>query len=101
VRQATRLATQSQRRLEDVLAERVVGAGLTPHSDRGVLDASHEYTELLKAHGIRISMSRGGNPYDNAQAESFIKTLKDAEVGGRHKDTLPIPSLIREKGAGC
>ena len=42
--------------------------------------ASQAYTNLLKAHGIRISMSRTGNPYDNAQAESFIKTLKYEEV---------------------
>ena len=42
--------------------------------------ASGDYTELLSEHGIRISMSRRGNPYDNAQAESFIKTLKYEEV---------------------
>jgi putative transposase len=42
--------------------------------------AWHAYTDLLKTHGIRISMSRTGNPYDNAKAESFIKTLKYEEV---------------------
>ena len=42
--------------------------------------ASHAYTTLLKAQAIRISMSRTGNPYDNTQAESFIKTLKYEEV---------------------
>jgi transposase InsO family protein len=46
------------------------------NSDRGVQYASQRYTDLLKAHGIAISMSRRGNPYDNALAESFIKTLK-------------------------
>lgn len=50
------------------------------HSDRGVQYASKEYTEILKAHGIQISMSRKGNPYDNAKAESFMKTLKYEQV---------------------
>jgi putative transposase len=50
------------------------------HSDRGVQYACSEYTKLLQERGIRISMSRRGNPYDNAQVESFIKTLKYEEV---------------------
>jgi len=50
------------------------------HSDRGVQYASGDYTDLLRAHGIVISMSRQGNPYDNAKAESFMKTLKYEEV---------------------
>lgn len=50
------------------------------HSDRGMQYASGEYTGVLKAHHIRISMSRSGNPYDNAKAESFFKTLKTEEV---------------------
>lgn len=54
--------------------------GLVHHSDRGVQYASTDYTGLLKQHGLRISMSRTGNPYDNAKAESFIKTLKYEEV---------------------
>ena len=54
--------------------------GLVHHSDRGVQYASKDYVELLTEHGILISMSRPGNPYDNAQAESFIKTLKYEEV---------------------
>ena len=54
--------------------------GLVHHSDRGVQYASRDYTALLEQHGIRISMSRLATPYDNAQAESFIKTLKDEEV---------------------
>jgi putative transposase len=66
--------------LRMALATRVIRPGLVHHSDRGVQYASHAYTNLLKAHGIRISMSRTGNPYDNAQAESFIKTLKYEEV---------------------
>jgi putative transposase len=54
--------------------------GLTHHSDRGVQYASREYTDLLKQHGVQISMSRSGNPYDNAKCESFMKTLKYEEV---------------------
>jgi len=54
--------------------------GLTHHSDRGVQYASTDYTGLLKQHGVCISMSRKGNPYDNATCESFMKTLKYEEV---------------------
>lgn len=54
--------------------------GLVHHSDRGVQYASWMYIEILTEHAIRISMSRRGNPYDNAKAESFIKTLKYEEV---------------------
>ena len=55
-------------------------AGLVHHSDRGVQYASADYTQLLKDHGIRISMSRKANPWDNAACESFMKTLKYEEV---------------------
>jgi len=54
--------------------------GIIHHSDQGVQYASHDYVESLKQHKILISMSRKGNPYDNAFAESFIKTLKVEEV---------------------
>lgn len=53
---------------------------LVHHSDRGVQYASRNYTGLLKTRGITISMSRKGNPYDNAACESFMKTLKYEEV---------------------
>ena len=56
------------------------GAGLVHHSDRGVQYASADYTQLLTDHGIRISMSRKGNPWDNAACESFMKTMKYEEV---------------------
>jgi transposase InsO family protein len=56
------------------------GPGLIHHSDRGVQYASYAYTDLLKQHQIGISMSRKGNPYDNAACESFMKTLKYEEV---------------------
>jgi len=54
--------------------------GLIHHSDQGVQYASNDYVGCLKEHQIQISMSRKGNPYDNAFAESFIKTLKYEEV---------------------
>src|SRR6185437_15936379 len=66
--------------LKMALAKRQFKPGLVHHSDRGVQYASHEYAGLLIEHGIQISMSRKANPYDNAQAESFMKTLKYEEV---------------------
>lgn len=66
--------------LRMALSQRNVSERLVHHSDRGVQYASLRYTDLLKEHNIRISMSRAGNAYDNAQAESFIKTLKYEEV---------------------
>jgi transposase InsO family protein len=64
-------------------ARRPAPGSLIHHSDRGVQYACDEYTALLAAHDIQPSMSRVGNPYDNAQAESFMKTLKHEEVDGR------------------
>lgn len=66
--------------LQMALKRRVVQPGLIHHSDRGVQYASDDYTALLHHHNIAISMSRKGNPYDNAKAESFMKTLKQNEV---------------------
>lgn len=66
--------------LRMALESRDVQPGLVHHSDRGVQYASGDYTGLLTQHGIRISMSRKGNPYDNAACESFMKTLKYEEV---------------------
>ncbi len=56
---------------------------LIHHSDRGVQYACSDYVERLEARKIAISMSRPGNPYDNAKAESFMKTLKTEEVNGK------------------
>jgi putative transposase len=66
--------------LRMALTTRMLRPGLVHHSHRGVQYASYACTNLLKAYGLRISMSRTGNPYDNVQAESFIKTLKYEEV---------------------
>jgi transposase InsO family protein len=56
---------------------------LIHHSDRGVQYASVEYRQRLDARAIIPSMSRPGNPYDNAKAESFMKTLKTEEINGK------------------
>jgi transposase InsO family protein len=64
-------------------ARRPPPGSLIHHSDRGVQYACGDYSALLKAHDIAPSMSRIGNPYDNAKAESFMKTLKQEEVDGR------------------
>jgi transposase InsO family protein len=66
--------------LRRALEERRPAPGLVHHSDRGVQYACGDYTSLLKEHEITISMSRKGNPYDNAACESFMKTLKYEEV---------------------
>ena len=66
--------------LSMALRQRGPAPGLVHHSDRGVQYAAQEYTNLLKQHGAQISMSRKGNPYDNAACESFMKTLKYEEV---------------------
>ena len=66
--------------LQMALSRRIVQPGLVHHSDRGTQYASNDYADLLKASAIEISMSRKGNPWDNAACESFIKTLTYEEV---------------------
>jgi putative transposase len=66
--------------LDRALADRAIAPGIVHHSDRGVQYCSGEYVARLEQHGFLISMSRTGNPYDNARAESFMKTLKFEEV---------------------
>ena len=66
--------------LRMALSSRNIRPGLVHHSDRGSQYASTDYTDLLKDRGIDISMSRKGNPWDNAACESFMKTLKYEEV---------------------
>ena len=66
--------------LQKAIADRNPEAGIVHHSDRGVQYASQDYITLLESRGFLISMSRTGNPYDNAKAESFMKTLKCEEV---------------------
>jgi len=79
------------------LSRRAVQAGLVHHSDRGSQYASSDYTDLLKAHGIDISMSRKGNPWDNAACESFMKTLKYEEVlRNEYRDLADARACIAE-----
>jgi len=66
--------------LQMALAERGPGPGLVHHSDRGIQYACDQYQAVLQAHHILPSMSRPGNPYDNASCESFMKTLKQEEI---------------------
>ena len=68
---------------------------LIHHSDRGVQYACTEYTEILAAHDIRPSMSRVGDPYDSAKAESFMKALKQEEInGGSYRNLSQARSAI-------
>lgn len=83
--------------LRMALARRLVEPGLVHHSDRGSQYASGDYTDLLKQHGITISMSRKGNPWDNAACESFMKTLKYEEVHrNEYRDLAEARSAIGE-----
>jgi putative transposase len=66
--------------LEAAIAARLPPPGCLHHSDRGSQYASEPYRKKLAEHGLRGSMGRRGNPYDNAKAESFMKTLKHEEV---------------------
>ena len=73
--------------LEMALERRRPVAGMLHHSDRGSQYASREYQKLLAAHGIRCSMSRKGDCYDNAVAESFFGSLKRERVHHRRYRT--------------
>jgi len=66
--------------LQMAITSRRPAPGIIHHSDQGVQYASEEYVQTLRQHGFSISMSRRGNPYDNATMESFFKTLKYEEV---------------------
>jgi transposase InsO family protein len=74
--------------LERAIAERRPAPGLIHHSDRGVQYASAAYTARLHDAGAQVSMAAVGNPYDNAKAESFFKTLKREEVYLNHYQTV-------------
>jgi putative transposase len=83
--------------LRMALSRRAVQAGLVHHSDRGSQYASNDYTDLLKTNGIDISMSRKGNPWDNAACESFMKTLKYEEVHrNEYRDLAEARACIAE-----
>src|SRR5450432_1463981 len=83
--------------LRMAMASRSIRPGLVHHSDRGSQYASKDYTDLLKDRGIDISMSRKGNPWDNAACESFMKTLKYEEVfRNEYRDLADARASIRE-----
>ncbi|MGA2160488.1 MAG: IS3 family transposase [Dehalococcoidia bacterium] len=87
--------------LRMAIARRQPSPGTVHHTDQGVQYASAEYIEELKAHGFQISMSRRGNPYDNATMESFFKTLKQEEVYLYEYETIDdararLPYFIEE-----
>jgi transposase InsO family protein len=78
--------------LSMALKRRRPDAGLLHHSDRGVQYACGDYRDLLNEHGIVASMSRSGNCYDNAVAESFFGTLKTELV---HRTRYPTRAAAR------
>jgi len=87
--------------LEAAVRSRDPQPGLIHHSDRGGQYAALSYREHLREHGIVGSMSRKGNPYDNAHAESFMKTLKHEEVLAFEYETMGdvherLPVFIEE-----
>lgn len=80
--------------LRMALLQRRPAPGLLHHSDRGCQYASAEYRLLLRAHGLQPSMSRPGNPYDNAALESFFSTLK-TECLRPHPPASPAETQAR------
>ena len=87
--------------LKSALDKRQPPTGCIHHSDRGVQYACHEYVALLEGANMQISMSRTGNPYDNAHMESFFKTLKYEEVHLSNYETFDdvtqrLPHFIEE-----
>lgn len=79
------------------IRKRNPGRGLIHHSDRGVQYLCKEYVAILRARGIHISCSRKGNPYDNAFAESFFKTLKSNEVDlQKYRDIWDVTDRVPE-----
>jgi transposase InsO family protein len=78
-----------------IAARRPAPGSLIHHSDRGVQYACGDYTAILRGHDIQASMSRVANPYDNAKAESFMKTLKHEEVdASAYRDVVDARTRI-------
>jgi putative transposase len=83
--------------LRQAIDARQPASGLVHHSDRGVQYASAAYAELLEQHCIVPSMSRPGNPYDNAYCESFMKTLKQEEIyTRRYRDRADLEAHVEQ-----
>jgi putative transposase len=83
--------------LNQALAQRQPPPGLVHHSDRGVQYACREYAALLEKHQMVASMSRPGNPYDNARCERFMQTLKREEIyASAYRDLEDLRARIEE-----
>ena len=83
--------------LQMAVAQRRPAPGLVHHSDRGIQYAATEYASLLAQHGMTASMSRPAYPYDNAQCESFIRTLKQEEISCHaYRDLEDLRTHLRE-----
>lgn len=87
--------------LDRAIANRIPLTGLIHHSDQGFQYAWPDYVHKLKEHKIEISMAAKGNPYENAFAESFIKTLKYEEVNLSDYQTVDdvisrLPFFLKE-----
>lgn len=87
--------------LDMAIESRKPDVGLIHHSDRGVQYACDDYIELMSEWKMRPSMSRSGNPYDNAYMESFMKTLKYNEIYLNHYESWNdvierVPEFIEE-----
>jgi putative transposase len=87
--------------LRAAIAHRQPTTGCIHHSDRGTQYDAADYRALLAQHGFVGSMSRRANPYDNAKAESFMKTLKYEEVHAKDYETFEdvvtqLPKFINE-----
>jgi putative transposase len=87
--------------LEAAIADREPPPGCLHHPDRGAQHASEPYRKKLERHGLRGSMGRRGDPYDDAKAESFMKTLKHEEVHPNGYETFAdvaarLPRFLEE-----
>jgi putative transposase len=85
------------RALQQAVQQRQPPAGVVHHSDQGVQYCSREYVAMLEAHQMVPSMSRPGNPYDNAVCESFMKTFKVEEIYcGDYADLADLGDHIQD-----
>ena len=83
--------------LEQAVANRKPPPGVVHHSDQGVQYGSREYMQKLRDHRMLPSMSRPGNPYDNATCESFLKTIKREEIyASEYRDFEDLRQKVEE-----
>ena len=87
--------------LEHALLTRRPRSGLIHHSDQGVQYASDAYIERLDMAEVQISMAAVGNPYENAKAERFFRTLKEEEVYRTSTTRLPMPRPTSGTSSRC